>query len=162
MTSSDWWGGSVTFDPDLEPCPGAAGLEVRGQAADLCVCVSTQLELHAGQDVVVYDQNSLGPNHVSPDSFLSVVLLKLRRSFTTVHLLSGESPGPVPGSCPRVLTLRGLPQAASWSSPSSFRVCARASPSWSRPAGLSPASPSAAPDPPGSCLTCTWAASGTS
>lgn len=50
-----------------------------------------QLELHAGQDVVVYDQNSSDPNHLSPESFLNIVLLKLERMFTTVHLLSGQS-----------------------------------------------------------------------
>lgn len=50
-----------------------------------------QLELHAGQAVVVYDQNSSDPSHLSPESFLNVVLLKLERMFTTVHLLSGQS-----------------------------------------------------------------------
>lgn len=50
-----------------------------------------QLELHAGQDVVVYDQNSSDPHHLSPESFLNIVLLKLERMFTTVHLLSGQS-----------------------------------------------------------------------
>lgn len=50
-----------------------------------------QLELHAGQDVVVYDQNSSDPNHLGPESFLNIVLLKLERIFTTVHLLSGQS-----------------------------------------------------------------------
>lgn len=50
----------------------------------------SQLDLQAGQDVVVYDQDS-DLEHLSPESFLSVVLLKLERSFTAVHLLSGES-----------------------------------------------------------------------
>ncbi|CAF90678.1 unnamed protein product, partial [Tetraodon nigroviridis] len=47
-----------------------------------------KLDLQAGQDVVVYDQDS-DLEHLSPESFLSVVLLKLERSFTAVHLLSG-------------------------------------------------------------------------
>lgn len=97
----------MTFDPDLEPSPGAAGStsgassrrveEVGGQVTDPGLFVSTfQLELHAGQDVVVYDQNSCGPDRLGPESFLSVVLLKLGRSFSAVHLLSGESrPGPL-------------------------------------------------------------------
>lgn len=51
-----------------------------------------QLQLHAGQDVVVYDQNSADPSRLGPESFLSVVLLKLERTFSTVHLLSGQSP----------------------------------------------------------------------
>lgn len=50
-----------------------------------------QLELHAGQDVVVYDQSSSDPSHLSPESFLNIVLVKLERMFTTVHLLSGQS-----------------------------------------------------------------------
>lgn len=53
-----------------------------------------QLELQPGQDVVVYDQSWSEPEQLSPESFLSVVLLKLERCFTTVHLLSGES-GPL-------------------------------------------------------------------
>lgn len=60
-----------------------------------------QLELHAGQEVVVYDQNSSHPSHLSPESFLGMVLLKLERVFATVHLLSGRSPAHVrtrPGS----------------------------------------------------------------
>lgn len=91
----------MTFDPDLDPvqeqqlsASSRLGQQVRGQVTEqgLFVVVFTfQLELHAAQDVVVYDQNSSGPDHLSSESFLSVVLLKLERSFTTVHLLSGES-----------------------------------------------------------------------
>lgn len=50
-----------------------------------------QLDLHAGRDVVVYDQNWCEPAQLSPESFVGVVLLKLERSFSSVHLLSGGS-----------------------------------------------------------------------
>lgn len=53
-----------------------------------------QLDLHAGRDVVVYDQNWCEPAQLSPESFVSVVLLKLERSFGSVHLLSGGSGSP--------------------------------------------------------------------
>lgn len=53
-----------------------------------------QLDLHAGRDVVVYDQNWCEPAQLSPESFVSVVLLKLERSFGSVHLLSGGSRSP--------------------------------------------------------------------
>ncbi|XP_037551544.1 dual specificity protein phosphatase 16 [Nematolebias whitei] len=48
-----------------------------------------QLDLQACQEVVVYDQNSLDPAGLGSDSFLSVLLVKLERTFPSVHLLSG-------------------------------------------------------------------------
>lgn len=49
------------------------------------------LQLQDDQDVVVYDQSSSDPAAVSSESFLGVLLLKLRRSFPSIYLLSGES-----------------------------------------------------------------------
>ncbi|MED6233963.1 Dual specificity protein phosphatase 16 [Ataeniobius toweri] len=49
-----------------------------------------KLELQAGQEVVVYDQNSSDLAALVTDSFLSVLLVKLERSFPSVHLLSGQ------------------------------------------------------------------------
>lgn len=58
-----------------------------------CTCVSVlQLELQADQEVVVYDQSSADPAALSSESFISVLLVKLERSFPSVHLLSGEPP----------------------------------------------------------------------
>lgn len=51
-----------------------------------------QLELQADQEVVVYDQSSADPAALSSESFISVLLVKLERSFPSVHLLSGEPP----------------------------------------------------------------------
>lgn len=51
----------------------------------------SQLELQAGQEVVVYDQGSSHPEQLGPESFVGVVLLKLGRSFRRVQLLSGQS-----------------------------------------------------------------------
>ncbi|XP_034382462.1 dual specificity protein phosphatase 16 [Cyclopterus lumpus] len=48
-----------------------------------------KLELQGDQEVVVYDQSSSDPSSLSSESFLSVLLLKLERSFPSVHLLSG-------------------------------------------------------------------------
>ncbi|XP_059181938.1 dual specificity protein phosphatase 16 [Centropristis striata] len=48
-----------------------------------------KLELQGDQDVVVYDQSSSDPSSLSSESFLSVLLGKLERSFPSVHLLSG-------------------------------------------------------------------------
>ncbi|XP_051275883.1 dual specificity protein phosphatase 16 [Dicentrarchus labrax] len=48
-----------------------------------------KLELQADQEVVVYDQSSSDPTSLSSESFLSVLLVKLERSFPSVHLLSG-------------------------------------------------------------------------
>ena len=56
----------------------------------VCVCVF-QLELQGDQEVVVYDQSSSDPAALSSESFLSVLLVKLERSFPSVHLLSGQS-----------------------------------------------------------------------
>ncbi|XP_034722326.1 dual specificity protein phosphatase 16-like, partial [Etheostoma cragini] len=47
------------------------------------------LELDGDQDIVVYDQSSSDPASLSTESFLSVLLVKLARSFPSVHLLSG-------------------------------------------------------------------------
>ncbi|MEQ2189962.1 Dual specificity protein phosphatase 16, partial [Goodea atripinnis] len=49
------------------------------------------LELQDRQEVVVYDQNSSDLAALVTDSFLSVLLVKLERSFPSVHLLSGFS-----------------------------------------------------------------------
>ncbi|XP_044199060.1 dual specificity protein phosphatase 16 [Thunnus albacares] len=48
-----------------------------------------KLELQGDQEVVVYDQSSSDPAALGSDSFLSVLLVKLERSFPSVHLLSG-------------------------------------------------------------------------
>lgn len=48
-----------------------------------------KLELQVDQEVVVYDQSSSDPTALSSESFLSVLLVKLERSFPSVHLLSG-------------------------------------------------------------------------
>ncbi|XP_041636528.1 dual specificity protein phosphatase 16 [Cheilinus undulatus] len=48
-----------------------------------------KLELVGDQEVVVYDQSSSDPGALSPESFLSVLLVKLERTFPSVHLLSG-------------------------------------------------------------------------
>ncbi|XP_040030126.1 dual specificity protein phosphatase 16 isoform X2 [Gasterosteus aculeatus] len=48
-----------------------------------------KLELQEDQEVVVYDHSSSDPSSLSSESFLSVLLLKLEKSFPSVHLLSG-------------------------------------------------------------------------
>uniref|UniRef100_A0A3P9H4E8 Dual specificity phosphatase 16 n=1 Tax=Oryzias latipes TaxID=8090 RepID=A0A3P9H4E8_ORYLA len=48
-----------------------------------------ELDLQAAQEVVVYDQSSSDPAALGSDSFLSVLLVKLEKNFTSVHLLSG-------------------------------------------------------------------------
>nr|XP_046235212.1 dual specificity protein phosphatase 16 [Scatophagus argus] len=48
-----------------------------------------KLELQDDQEVVVYDQSSSDPAALGSDSFLSVLLVKLEKSFPSVHLLSG-------------------------------------------------------------------------
>lgn len=48
-----------------------------------------KLELQGDQEVVVYDQSSSDPSALGSDSFLGVLLVKLERSFPSVHLLSG-------------------------------------------------------------------------
>lgn len=50
---------------------------------------SARKKLQEHQEVVVYDQSSSDPATVGADSFLGVLLLKLGRSFPSVHLLSG-------------------------------------------------------------------------
>lgn len=54
---------------------------------------SANKKLQGDQEVVVYDQSSSGPSSLSSESFLSVLLLKLERSFPSVHLLSGGFSG---------------------------------------------------------------------
>ncbi|XP_030627483.1 dual specificity protein phosphatase 16 [Chanos chanos] len=48
-----------------------------------------KLEFQGGQEVVVYDQSSSDPTTLSSEAFLSVLLVKLEKSFPSVHLLSG-------------------------------------------------------------------------
>ncbi|XP_023138348.1 dual specificity protein phosphatase 16 isoform X1 [Amphiprion ocellaris] len=67
-----------------------------------------KLELQVDQEVVVYDQNSSDPTALSSESFLSVLLVKLERSFPSVHLLSGgfsEFSHLFPGLCEGKSTL---------------------------------------------------------
>ncbi|KAK5849482.1 hypothetical protein PBY51_009122 [Eleginops maclovinus] len=52
-----------------------------------------QLDLQGDVEVVVYDQSSSDPSSLSAESFLNVLLIKLRSSFTSVHLLSGGFSG---------------------------------------------------------------------
>ncbi|XP_005734244.1 dual specificity protein phosphatase 16 [Pundamilia nyererei] len=67
-----------------------------------------KLELQADQEVVVYDQSSADPAALSSESFISVLLVKLERSFPSVHLLSGgfsEFSHLFPGLCEGKSTL---------------------------------------------------------
>ncbi|XP_072310036.1 dual specificity protein phosphatase 16 [Eucyclogobius newberryi] len=48
-----------------------------------------KLEWRGNQEVVVYDQSSSDLAALSPDSFLCVLLVKLEKTFPSVHLLSG-------------------------------------------------------------------------
>ncbi|XP_005988726.1 dual specificity protein phosphatase 16 [Latimeria chalumnae] len=48
-----------------------------------------KIEIDSKQEVVVYDQSSTDIASLSLDSFLTVLLSKLERSFSSVHLLSG-------------------------------------------------------------------------
>ncbi|XP_030576450.1 dual specificity protein phosphatase 16 [Archocentrus centrarchus] len=67
-----------------------------------------KLELQADQEVVVYDQSSTDPAALSSESFLGVLLVKLERSFPSVHLLSGgfsEFSHLFPGLCEGKSTL---------------------------------------------------------
>ncbi|XP_074554807.1 dual specificity protein phosphatase 16 [Halichoeres trimaculatus] len=67
-----------------------------------------KLEFVGDQEVVVYDQSSSDPSALSTESFLSVLLLKLERSFPSVHLLSGgfsEFSHLFPGLCEGKSTL---------------------------------------------------------
>lgn len=47
------------------------------------------LELRGNQEIVVYDQGSSDVADLSSDSFLCVLLVKLEKTFPSVHLLSG-------------------------------------------------------------------------
>nr|XP_020469077.1 dual specificity protein phosphatase 16 [Monopterus albus] len=67
-----------------------------------------KLELQGDQEVVVYDQSSSDPAALSSESFLGVLLVKLERSFPSVHLLSGgfsEFSHLFPGLCEGKSTL---------------------------------------------------------
>ncbi|XP_058481595.1 dual specificity protein phosphatase 16 isoform X1 [Solea solea] len=67
-----------------------------------------KLELQGDQEVVVYDQTSSDPATLGSESFLSVLLGKLERSFPSVHLLSGgfsEFSHLFPGLCEGKSTL---------------------------------------------------------
>uniref|UniRef100_A0A3P8UBQ4 Dual specificity phosphatase 16 n=1 Tax=Amphiprion percula TaxID=161767 RepID=A0A3P8UBQ4_AMPPE len=69
---------------------------------------SAKKKLQVDQEVVVYDQNSSDPTALSSESFLSVLLVKLERSFPSVHLLSGgfsEFSHLFPGLCEGKSTL---------------------------------------------------------
>ncbi|KAJ7329426.1 hypothetical protein JRQ81_015600 [Phrynocephalus forsythii] len=61
-----------------------------------------KVEIDSKQDVVVYDQSSKDVTSVSPDSFLSVLLGKLEKNFSSVYLLAGgfaEFSSCFPGLC---------------------------------------------------------------
>ncbi|KAK2859248.1 hypothetical protein Q5P01_003868 [Channa striata] len=67
-----------------------------------------KLELQGNQEVVVYDQSSSDPAALSSESFVSVLLVKLERTFPSVHLLSGgfsEFSHLFPGLCEGKSTL---------------------------------------------------------
>ncbi|XP_072233591.1 dual specificity protein phosphatase 16 [Leuresthes tenuis] len=67
-----------------------------------------KLELQGDQEVVVYDQSSSDLAALGADCFLSVLLVKLERSFPSVHLLSGgflEFSHLFPGLCEGKSTL---------------------------------------------------------
>ncbi|KAM9327941.1 dual specificity protein phosphatase 16 [Pholidichthys leucotaenia] len=67
-----------------------------------------KLELQGDQEVVVYDQSSSDLTALASESFLSVLLAKLERSFPSVHLLSGgfsEFSHLFPGLCEGKSTL---------------------------------------------------------
>lgn len=67
-----------------------------------------KLEVWGNQEVVVYDQSSSDPAALSFDSFLCVLLVKLEKSFPSVHLLSGgflEFSRLFPGLCEGKSTL---------------------------------------------------------
>ncbi|CAL8386008.1 unnamed protein product [Boreogadus saida] len=76
------------------------------------------LELQGDQEVVVYDLGSSDPGALPSDSFLSVLLAKLERSFPSVHLLAGgfaQFSQLFPGLCEGKATL--APRCASSSQP---------------------------------------------
>lgn len=49
-----------------------------------------QVDIDCGQRVVVYDQSSQDVASLSSDCFLTVLLGKLEKSFSSVHLLAGK------------------------------------------------------------------------
>lgn len=49
------------------------------------------MDLDCSQKVVVYDQSSQDVASLAADCFLTVLLGKLEKSFSSVHLLAGES-----------------------------------------------------------------------
>lgn len=51
-----------------------------------------QIEIDCKQEVVVYDQNSKDVTSLSSDCFLTVLLGKLEKNFSSVYLLSGMIP----------------------------------------------------------------------
>ncbi|CAL8277480.1 unnamed protein product [Gadus morhua 'NCC'] len=77
-----------------------------------------KLELQGDQEVVVYDLGSTDPGSLPSDSFLSVLLAKLERTFPSVHLLAGgfsQFSQLFPGLCEGKATL--APCCASSSQP---------------------------------------------
>ncbi|XP_063164406.1 dual specificity protein phosphatase 16 [Candoia aspera] len=61
-----------------------------------------KVEIDGKQEVVVYDQSSADVASVPPESFLSLLLRKLEKSFSSVHLLAGgfaEFSNCFPGLC---------------------------------------------------------------
>lgn len=49
-----------------------------------------QIEIDCKQEVVVYDQSSKDVTSLSSDCFLTVLLGKLEKNFSSVYLLSGK------------------------------------------------------------------------
>ncbi|NXD11334.1 DUS16 phosphatase, partial [Nothocercus nigrocapillus] len=67
-----------------------------------------KIEIDCKQEVVVYDQSSKDVTSLSPDCFLTVLLGKLEKNFSSVYLLSGgfaEFSGSFPGLCEGKSTL---------------------------------------------------------
>lgn len=49
-----------------------------------------QIEIDCKQEVVVYDQSSKDVTSLSSDCFLTVLLDKLEKNFSSMYLLSGK------------------------------------------------------------------------
>ncbi|NWX88769.1 DUS16 phosphatase, partial [Nothoprocta pentlandii] len=67
-----------------------------------------KIEIDCQQEVVVYDQSSKDVTSLSPDCFLTVLLGKLEKNFSSVYLLSGgfaEFSSSFPGLCEGKSTL---------------------------------------------------------
>ncbi|NWI11984.1 DUS16 phosphatase, partial [Crypturellus soui] len=67
-----------------------------------------KIEIDCKQEVVVYDQSSKDVTSLSPDCFLTVLLGKLEKNFSSVYLLSGgfaEFSSSFPGLCEGKSTL---------------------------------------------------------